>query len=113
MVTVFVFQEPSLLSSLQDNGLTDVMLHALLIKDVSSFCCSVKNIPCITLSAKHTETQLISSLMARKSYLMSSVCGIEPNCNLIIKICVIPLIIVYLVSPPELLDVFRLTLPSL
>ncbi|RXM33250.1 E3 ubiquitin-protein ligase HUWE1, partial [Acipenser ruthenus] len=31
---VFVFQEPSLLSSLQDNGLTDVMLHALLIKDV-------------------------------------------------------------------------------
>lgn len=35
MVTVFVFQEPSLLSSLQDNGLTDVMLHALLIKDVS------------------------------------------------------------------------------
>ncbi|EOA93149.1 E3 ubiquitin-protein ligase HUWE1, partial [Anas platyrhynchos] len=35
VVTVFVFQEPSLLSSLQDNGLTDVMLHALLIKDVS------------------------------------------------------------------------------
>ncbi|KAM5290394.1 E3 ubiquitin-protein ligase HUWE1 isoform 1-T4 [Glossophaga mutica] len=34
VVTVFVFQEPSLLSSLQDNGLTDVMLHALLIKDV-------------------------------------------------------------------------------
>lgn len=32
---MFVFQEPSLLSSLQDNGLTDVMLHALLIKDVS------------------------------------------------------------------------------
>lgn len=37
VVTVFVFQEPSLLSSLQDNGLTDVMLHALLIKDVSPF----------------------------------------------------------------------------
>uniref|UniRef100_A0A671TAI7 E3 ubiquitin-protein ligase HUWE1 n=1 Tax=Sinocyclocheilus anshuiensis TaxID=1608454 RepID=A0A671TAI7_9TELE len=34
VVTVFVFQEPSLLSSLQDNGLTDVMLYALLIKDV-------------------------------------------------------------------------------
>ncbi|XP_064633553.1 E3 ubiquitin-protein ligase HUWE1-like isoform X3 [Lineus longissimus] len=33
-VTVYVFQEPSLLSSLQDNGLTDVVLHALLIKDV-------------------------------------------------------------------------------
>uniref|UniRef100_A0A8C5TNC1 DUF913 domain-containing protein n=1 Tax=Malurus cyaneus samueli TaxID=2593467 RepID=A0A8C5TNC1_9PASS len=29
VVTVFVFQEPSLLSSLQDNGLTDVMLHAV------------------------------------------------------------------------------------
>ncbi|XP_056665905.1 E3 ubiquitin-protein ligase HUWE1-like [Monodelphis domestica] len=36
VVTVFVFQEPSFLSSLQDNGLTDVMLHALLIKDVPS-----------------------------------------------------------------------------
>ncbi|XP_072344004.1 E3 ubiquitin-protein ligase HUWE1 isoform X9 [Scyliorhinus torazame] len=37
VVTVFVFQEPSLLSSLQDNGLTDVMLHALLIKDFPIF----------------------------------------------------------------------------
>lgn len=27
-------QEPSLLSSLQDKGLTDVVLHALLVKDV-------------------------------------------------------------------------------
>lgn len=35
VVTVYVFQEPSLLSSLQDNGLTDVVLHALLDKDVS------------------------------------------------------------------------------
>ncbi|KAL5013532.1 hypothetical protein ScPMuIL_007802 [Solemya velum] len=34
VVTVYVFQEPSLLSSLQDNGLTEVVLHALLIKDV-------------------------------------------------------------------------------
>jgi hypothetical protein len=37
VVTVYVFQEPSLLSSLQDNGLTDVVLHALLIKDVKYF----------------------------------------------------------------------------
>lgn len=44
VVTVFVFQEPSLLSSLQDNGLTDVMLHALLIKDVSSFYHSLKRL---------------------------------------------------------------------
>lgn len=35
VVTVYVFQEPSLLSTLQDNGLTDVVLHALLSKDVS------------------------------------------------------------------------------
>ncbi|KAJ8683247.1 hypothetical protein QAD02_019039 [Eretmocerus hayati] len=34
VVTVYVFQEPSLLSTLQDNGLTDVVLHALLQKDV-------------------------------------------------------------------------------
>ncbi len=34
VVTAFVFQEPSLLSSLQDKGLTDVVLHALLVKDV-------------------------------------------------------------------------------
>ncbi|XP_014203791.1 E3 ubiquitin-protein ligase HUWE1 isoform X2 [Copidosoma floridanum] len=34
VVTVYVFQEPSLLSTLQDNGLTDVVLHALLNKDV-------------------------------------------------------------------------------
>jgi E3 ubiquitin-protein ligase HUWE1 len=35
VVTVYVFQEPSLLSFLQDNGLTDVVLHALLVKEVS------------------------------------------------------------------------------
>jgi E3 ubiquitin-protein ligase HUWE1 len=35
VVTVYVFQEPSLLSTLQDNGLTGVVLHALLNKDVS------------------------------------------------------------------------------
>jgi hypothetical protein len=34
VVTVYVFQEPSLLSSLQDSGLTDVVLHALLVIDV-------------------------------------------------------------------------------
>ena len=35
VVTVYVFQEPSLLSSLQDKGLTDVVLQALLVKEVS------------------------------------------------------------------------------
>ncbi|GFY42597.1 e3 ubiquitin-protein ligase HUWE1 [Trichonephila inaurata madagascariensis] len=34
VVTVYVFQEPTLLPPLQDNGLTDVVLHALLIKEV-------------------------------------------------------------------------------
>nr|XP_039271692.1 E3 ubiquitin-protein ligase HUWE1-like isoform X2 [Styela clava] len=33
VVTVYVFQEPSLLSVLQDNGITDSMLNALLVKD--------------------------------------------------------------------------------
>ncbi|RWS25619.1 E3 ubiquitin-protein ligase HUWE1-like protein [Leptotrombidium deliense] len=34
VVTVYVFQEPSLLSSLQENGITDVVLQALLVKEV-------------------------------------------------------------------------------
>lgn len=46
VVTVYVFQEPSLLSSLQDNGLTDVVLHALLIKEV---CYNLYNIYIILL----------------------------------------------------------------
>lgn len=37
VVTVYVFQEPSLLSSLQESGLTDVVLHALLVKEVLFF----------------------------------------------------------------------------
>jgi len=35
VVTVFIFHEPSLLSSLQDSGLTWVVLRALVVKDVS------------------------------------------------------------------------------
>lgn len=34
VVTVYVYQEPALLSALQDNGLTDVVLHSLLVKEV-------------------------------------------------------------------------------
>ncbi|XP_048517112.1 E3 ubiquitin-protein ligase HUWE1 isoform X3 [Dendroctonus ponderosae] len=34
VVTVYVYQEPALLSALQDNGLTNVVLHALLVKEV-------------------------------------------------------------------------------
>lgn len=35
VVTVYVFQEPSLLSALQDSGLTDIMLDSVLVKEVS------------------------------------------------------------------------------
>ncbi|CAF3792804.1 unnamed protein product [Rotaria magnacalcarata] len=38
VITSFVFQEPSQLSSLQDNGLTDVLMHALLKRDVPATC---------------------------------------------------------------------------
>lgn len=34
VVTVYILQEPSLLSPLQENGLTDVVLQALLLKTV-------------------------------------------------------------------------------
>lgn len=102
-MTVFVFQEPSLLSSLQDNGLTDVMLHALLIKDVSPICCSVKNIPCITPCKTHTHIYLKSSLMAWKSYLTSSVCSIETNWDLIIKI---PAIYLYNIPGRSFLSIY-------
>jgi len=47
VVTVYVFQEPSLLSSLQDKGLTDVVLQALLVKDVSA----ISSIDWVTLNA--------------------------------------------------------------
>lgn len=33
VVTVYVFQEPSLLSVLQDNGVTEAVLNALLVKN--------------------------------------------------------------------------------
>ena len=36
IVTVYVFQEPGMLSALQDRGLTDVILQAVLVKDVST-----------------------------------------------------------------------------
>ncbi|XP_063928722.1 E3 ubiquitin-protein ligase HUWE1 isoform X2 [Zophobas morio] len=34
VVTVYVYQEPSLLSALQDNGLIEVVLHSLLVKEI-------------------------------------------------------------------------------
>lgn len=35
VVTVYIYQEPTLLPALQDNGLTDVVNHALLVKEVN------------------------------------------------------------------------------
>ena len=49
VVTVFIFQEPSLLSSIQDKGLTEVVLDSLLIKDVSRLSLSLRHIYRFTL----------------------------------------------------------------
>lgn len=60
VVTVYVFQEPSLLSSLQDKGLTDVVLQALLVKDVRmqfsvrSFCQDVSSNICLVRKGRTT-----------------------------------------------------------
>ena len=35
VVTVYIFHEPSMLSSLQESGLTGVVLKSLIVKDVS------------------------------------------------------------------------------
>lgn len=51
VVTVYVFHEPSLLSSLQDNGLTGVMLKALVVKEVI-FIIFVKSFPSRLSSTK-------------------------------------------------------------
>ncbi|KAJ6222788.1 hypothetical protein RDWZM_001333 [Blomia tropicalis] len=45
VVSVYVYHEPSLLSTLQDNGLTDVVLYALLVKDVPSTKEVIASIP--------------------------------------------------------------------
>ena len=47
VVTVYVFQEPSLLSSLQESGLTDVVLHALLVKEVFILSAEINVLTCM------------------------------------------------------------------
>ena len=47
MVTAYVFQEPSLLSSLQDKGLTNVVLQALLVTDVPTTRKVVASLPTV------------------------------------------------------------------
>uniref|UniRef100_A0A1B6DRZ8 HECT-type E3 ubiquitin transferase n=1 Tax=Clastoptera arizonana TaxID=38151 RepID=A0A1B6DRZ8_9HEMI len=60
VVAVYVFQEPSLLSHLQDIGLTDTVLHALLIKNVPATREVLGSLPnvfsALCLNAKGLET---------------------------------------------------------
>ena len=58
VVTVYVFHEPSLLSSLQDNGLTAVMLKALVVKEVSSYYMNISETCSFTCMCFEVEGQL-------------------------------------------------------
>lgn len=67
VVTVYVFQEPSLLSSLQDSGLTDVVLHALLVKDVPATREVLGSLPNV-FSALCLNTRGLGSFVACKPF---------------------------------------------
>lgn len=67
VVTVYVFQEPSLLSSLQDNGLTDVVLHALLVKEVPATREVLASLPNV-FSALCLNTRGLQSFVACKPF---------------------------------------------
>lgn len=67
VVTVYVFQEPSLLSSLQDSGLTDVVLHALLVKDVPATREVLGSLPNV-FSALCLNTRGLASFVACKPF---------------------------------------------
>ena len=67
VVTVYVFQEPSLLSSLQDSGLTDVVLHALLVKDVPATREVLGSLPNV-FSALCLNTRGLASFSACKPF---------------------------------------------
>lgn len=67
VVTAYVFQEPSLLSSLQDNGLTDVVLHALLVKDVPATREVLGSLPNV-FSALCLNTRGLNSFVACKPF---------------------------------------------
>ncbi|XP_057320129.1 E3 ubiquitin-protein ligase HUWE1-like isoform X1 [Microplitis mediator] len=78
VVTVYVFQEPSLLSSLQDNGLTDVVLHALLIKDVPATREVLGSLPNV-FSALCLNQRGLESFMKRRPFERIFKVLISPN----------------------------------
>ncbi|XP_065656940.1 E3 ubiquitin-protein ligase HUWE1 isoform X2 [Hydra vulgaris] len=63
VVTVFIFHEPSLLSSLQDTGLTWVVLKALLLKDVPATRENLASLP-NTLSALCLNTRGLNAFVS-------------------------------------------------
>lgn len=67
LVTVYVFQEPTLLSTLQDNGLTDVVLHALLVKNVPATREVLGSLPNV-FSALCLNTRGLQSFVKRKPF---------------------------------------------
>ena len=67
VVTSFIFQEPSQLSSLQDNGLTDVLMHALLKKDVPAARDVLASLPNI-FSALCLNTRGLENFMEYKPF---------------------------------------------
>ena len=67
VVTSFIFQEPSQLSSLQDNGLTDVLMHALLKKDVPAARDVLASLPNI-FSALCLNTHGLDNFMEYKPF---------------------------------------------
>lgn len=63
-MTVYVFHEPSLLSSLQDNGLTAVMLKALVVKEVGYIVLHYLQVHFSRALGKRTNKALINLIMA-------------------------------------------------
>ena len=67
VVTVYVFGEPSFLSPLQDSGLTNVVLHALLIKDVPATREVLSSLPNV-FSALCLNTRGLEAFVACKPF---------------------------------------------
>lgn len=67
VVTVFIFHEPSLLSSLQDSGLTWVVLRALIVKDVPATRENLASLP-NTLSALCLNTRGLEAFVLCKPF---------------------------------------------
>ncbi|XP_031573679.1 E3 ubiquitin-protein ligase HUWE1-like isoform X3 [Actinia tenebrosa] len=62
-VTVYVFHEPSLLSSLQDNGLTGVVMKSLVLKDIPAMREVLSSLPSV-LSALCLNNRGLQAFMA-------------------------------------------------